>query len=297
MYQRILITGASGGLGQVLYRSLKQAGKTVLGTYLHHPQPQLYPLDLRDRQAIQRLCQTFQPDLLINTVAWTDVDGCEQNFEKAFDLNVLTTLSIRLAAEASGTKVLHISTNDIFSGQTGHYSESAPPLPMNHYARTKYMAEQILADLPSVLILRFTFLSWWASGKTTFARWLVQSLHNQQEVQLLTDQFNSPIYVETLADWLPQLWHLHGVYHLASERRSRWQTGMAIAQGLELNTQLIKPTSIHTLRLRAPRPADVSLQADKLFQATGLKTSFETEIRKLIQALPPELRISSARSS
>lgn len=297
MYEKILIMGASGGLGQVLYRSLQRDGKHVLGTYLNHPQADLHPLDLRDRQATLRLCQEFQPDLLINTVAWTDVDGCERDYEQAFELNVLTTLSARLAAEASGAKLLHISTNDIFSGQAGAYQETDQPNPINHYARTKYIAEQILSDLPSVLILRFTFLSWWASGKTAFARWLVQSLQNQQPIKLFVDQFNAPVFVETLGEWLQQLWHLTGIYHLASERRSRWETGMAIAQGLGLNTHLIQPASLQVFNLPAPRPSDVSLRADKLSQATGLQTDFAAEIEKLLQAIPAELSAADKHDS
>ncbi|PIQ24440.1 hypothetical protein COW36_24630 [bacterium (Candidatus Blackallbacteria) CG17_big_fil_post_rev_8_21_14_2_50_48_46] len=291
MYERILITGASGGLGGVLFQSLKER-YTVLGTCFQHPGSELTVLDLRDISATLSLCERFQPDLIINTVAWTDVDGCERDYRVAFEKNVQTALAVRLATEACEAKLIHISTNDIFSGAQGHYSESDLPEPINHYSRTKYLAEQVVQDLPRALILRFTFLSWWATGKTSFARWLVESLQRGKEVRLFQDQFNAPLYVGTLLEWLEQLWTLEGVYHLASERRSRWDAGMALAQALNLNTDLILPGSFKTSDLPAPRPADVSLSAEKLLRETGLKTSLAQEIAKMVRAVPEDLRTS-----
>jgi dTDP-4-dehydrorhamnose reductase len=289
MVQRILITGASGGLGQVLFNSLKTR-YDVLGTYFQNPQPNLTKLDLRDNQATLALAADFKPDLILNTVAWTDVDGCERDFRQAFALNIETALSLRLAIVAQACKLVHISTNDIFSGEDGLYTEIDPPQPLNSYARTKYIAEQLFMDLPEVLILRFTFLSWWTAGKTSFSRWLVQSLQQGQSVKLFKDQYNAPLYVDTLVEWLESLWHLNGVYHLASQRRSRLETGLALAQALNLNTGLIEAVSIHDSHLFAPRPQDVSLKADKIKQATGLNAIFETEIAKLAAALPDDLR-------
>ena len=289
MYQRIVITGASGGLGQVLFQALSRS-HTVLGTCFQHPAPALQVLDLRNRQAAVELFSAFKPDLIINTVAWTDVDGCEQDFARAFDLNVETAVSVRLAAQATGARVLHISTNDIFSGQEPLCTEQITPHPINVYSQTKYMAEQVFADLPGVLILRFTFLSWWATGKTAFARWLVESLRKGHHVGLFTDQYNAPLYVGTLLEWLEQLWGLEGVYHLASERRSRWDAGMAIARGLNLDTTLIGEASVHQSVLPAPRPVDVSLSAAKLTADTGLQTTSAAEVQTLLAHLPQDLR-------
>jgi len=289
MVQRILIAGASGGLGKTLYHALHKRYE-VLGTCFLHTQPHLQTLDLRDAEATQKLLTEFKPDLLINTVAWTDVDGCERDLRQAFALNLETALSIRLALENQNCKLIHISTNDIFSGSEGPFTEDDRPDPVNIYARTKYMAEQLFADLPTALILRFTFLSWWTSGKTSFSRWLVQSLLQGQSVKLFKDQYNAPLYVGTLVEWLEQLWHLQGVYHLGSERRSRLETGLALAQAFNLNTDLIEAVSVHDSHLYAPRPLDVSLSAEKLRLETGLSASFNTEIAKLAAALPDDLK-------
>lgn len=289
MVKRILIAGASGGLGNTLFKALNQDYE-VLGTCYQHSQPHLRRLDLRDADATEQLLAEFQPDLLINTVAWTDVDGCEKDLRQAFKLNLESALSLRLAIAAHPCKLIHISTNDIFSGGPGPFDENDPPAPINTYARTKYMAEQLLSDLPEVLILRFTFLSWWTSGKTSFSRWLVQSLQTGQHIKLFKDQYNSPLYVGTLVEWIKQLWHLKGVYHLGSERRSRLETGLALAQALNLDTSLIAPVSVQDSHLYAPRPQDVSLSAEKLAHETGLKTTFNAEIAKLAAALPPDLK-------
>jgi len=289
MVQRILIAGASGGLGNTLYQALHKRYE-VLGTCFQHTMPHFQTLDLRDFEATNKLLADFQPDLLINTVAWTDVDGCERDLRQAFGLNLETALSIRLAVAAQNCKLIHISTNDLFSGLQSLSNEEDRPQPVNVYARTKYMAEQLFADLPNALILRFTFLSWWTSGKTSFSRWLVQSLQQGQTIKLFKDQYNAPLYVGTLVEWLEQLWHLQGVYHLGSERRSRLDTGLALAQALNLNTDLIEAVSVHDSHLYAPRPLDVSLSSEKLKQATGLSAHFDTEIAKLAAALPADLQ-------
>lgn len=285
MSRRILLTGASGGLGQALFQHLAPR-HDVLGLAHSHPTPQLQSLDLRQPEPIVRLARDFRPDLILHTVGLTDVDLCDRDLEKALDINTRTTLHARLAAEAVGCKIVHISTNDVFSGAEGMYREEDIALPVNMYSHTKLMAERMLYGYANALILRFTILSWYASGKTTFAAWLRQSLSAGRRVGLYTDQFNSPLYVSTLSAWIEALFDATGVYHLGSERRSRWAAGVALAEALGLDTGLIDQTLASAAAVLAPRPLDVSLDCDKVARDYGLKTRFDQEIAKMIADTP-----------
>ena len=286
--RRILLTGASGGLGAALLRHLKPRHE-VLGLCFRHPAEGLVALDLSEPGPIAKLARKFGPDLILHTVGLTDVDLCDRDLAKALDINTRSTLHVRLAAEALDCKVVHISTNDVFDGGLGMYRETDIPLPVNMYSETKLMAEKMFYNYPAALILRFTTLSWYASGKTTFASWLVNSLRQGRPVSLYTDQFNSPLYVATLAEWIEALFDAEGIYHLGSQRRSRWEAGMAIATALGLDTGLIRPSSLQDAAVLAPRPRDVSLDCSRVQADWGLETAFESEIRRLVADLPEQL--------
>lgn len=282
MKKTLLITGASGGLGQALKQHFEKRFQ-VIGLCFQQNLPGLIRCDLRQPEAIAELVQAIKPDYIIHTVALTDVDRCESDLAMAFVLNARSTLHVRLAAEALQCPLIHVSTNDVFDGSRGMYTESDPTQPINFYAKSKVMAEELLYHYPQSLILRFTFLSWYASGKQTFASWIVNCLRQNKAITLFQDQFYSPLDISTAAEWIERLLDARGVYHLGSERRSRYQTALAIAEGLQLNTDLIQAGWSHQVKSKAPRPADVSLDCSKVKREHGLSTAFADEIAKLVQ--------------
>ena len=286
MTKKILITGASGGLGQILKRHFEQRFE-VTGLCFTQAKPDLIRCDLTQAEPIADLVQTLKPDYIIHTVALTDVDRCDRDLALAFDLNVRSSLHVRLAAQATQCPVIHISTNDVFEGTKGLYSESDQPLPINFYAKSKYMAEEVFYKYPHALVLRFTFLSWYASGKNTFANWIVDSLKAGKTISLYQDQFYSPLDITTAAEWIEALLDAKGVYHLGSQRRSRYETALAIAEALRLNSELIQPGWSNQFAVSAPRPADVSLDCTKVQEEWGLSTEFDFEVKKLIQSYRP----------
>lgn len=280
---KCLITGASGGLGQALFAHFASRYATTGLCYRNTAAGHL-ALDLTQPDAFTALVQDLKPELIINTVAWTDVDACDQQMAKALALNVHTALHVRQAAEQVGAKVVHISTNDVFAGSKGLYSEDETPWPVNFYSWSKYMAEQIFYGYAPSLILRVHFLAWYASGKQSFAHWLCQQLRQQQAVTLVQDQFNSPMYAGTVACWLESMLELTGLWHLGSGRHSRYECGLRLAEKMGLNTELIQPGYLQDLRFKAPRPHDVSLDTGKLQRACGLETHLEAELDALVAA-------------
>ncbi|MGV3526701.1 MAG: SDR family oxidoreductase [Candidatus Sericytochromatia bacterium] len=287
--RRILVTGASGGLGAELLRHW-QGRHTVHGLCFQHTRPGLESIDLREPDAILACVQRFQPELIVHTVGLTHVDQCEQDLGLALDVNVRSTLHVRLAAESLGCGLIHISTNDVFAGTEGMYREDELALPLNWYGKTKLMAEEMLYGYPHSLILRFTLLSWYASGKTSFARWLCESLRAGQAVQLFADQFNSPVYVGTLAHWIERLFDARGIYHLGSQRQSRLETGQQLAAAMGLPVELIAPGRVEQAHLRAARPLDVSLDCQRVANDFGLHSTLAQELAALVADCPPDLR-------
>lgn len=286
--RRILLTGASGGLGRVLYPALEAAGHAVMGTGLTQVSAPLVPLDLRDQNALARLARDFVPEIILHTVALTDVDRCERDPELAAALNVQATRHVCAVAQQCGAKVIHVSTCDVFSGVEGRYREEDTPQPVNVYAHTKYQAEQVVAQLPSALIVRLTFVAWFVAGKPAFPAWLRSQLQAGQRVGLFVDQWNAPLSVFTAARWLTALVEAQGLYHLASERVSRWQVGQDIAQGLGLPVDLLDAVPLARAALVARRPADVSLCGEKLARDWHLQTTWPQELAILL-AHRPEL--------
>lgn len=281
----ILLTGASGALGRVLGPVLQAQGHRVQGWCWQHPGPGAsVAVDLRDLQAVQWHMDRLQPELLIHTAALTDVDACEQDPDRAFAHNVTATVHLRQALGSRGVKVIHMSTNDVFDGRRGAYTETDVPQPINVYARSKYLAEQVWQDVPHVLIVRATFLAPHMQGKQGFFAWVCEHLRAQQPLRVVTDQWNAPLSVGTLSQWIAKLLEAEGICHLASERLSRYAQACAIARELGADAALITPCTRSELSAvwAAPRPADVSLVQGVLAQARGLHTTFAHEITHLL---------------
>jgi dTDP-4-dehydrorhamnose reductase len=270
----------------VLYQCLETAGYQVMGLGLSHADPPLARLDLRDQAAFSHLAQAFAPEIIIHTVALTDVDRCEREPALADALNVQTTRHVCEVAQQCRAKVIYVSTCDVFSGVEGMYRETDQPQPVNIYAHTKYQAEQVVARIPSALIVRLTFVAWFIAGKPAFPAWLVSQLQAGQRVGLFADQWNAPLSVFTAARWLTHLLDAQGIYHLASERVSRWQVGYDIAQGLGLPLDLLDSVSLDRAALVARRPVDVSLCGEKLSRDWQLQTTWPQELAILLAHCP-----------
>jgi dTDP-4-dehydrorhamnose reductase len=288
----ILLTGASGGLGSALYKQWTQ-NHNVLGLrHQNQDRSNLLTLDLRHRSAVLDTVNQFKPDIIVNTVALANVEQCEADISLAFETNVVTALNLRLAAEVLQSKIIHISTNDVFDGKTGMYTEESLVNPVNFYAKSKQMAEQVFHGYEKSLILRLTFLSWTASSKQTFVAWIAESLKKGKAIYLCEDQFYSPLYIGTVVHWIEKLFEAQGVLHLGSERHSRYETGLRLAKMLTTNTKadidldLVIPCSIRDLDLSAARPLDVSLNCQKAAEQWQLKTDLDQEIQALMRDYP-----------
>jgi len=213
---RIFITGCKGQLGRTLGTRLDT--HTLAGCDLPE-------LDITDREAIGEAIADFAPDVVIHAAAWTDVNGCARDPERAYQVNGMGTQNVALACAAAGATMVHISTNEVFDGSTTEpYREWDAPHPINPYGRSKAAGEWFVRHLLNrFYIVRTAWL--YAPGGRNFPHRIVQladetSADSAEErgLRVVHDEVSNPTYAPDLADGLAALIHTgaYGVYHMTN---------------------------------------------------------------------------------
>ena len=263
---RIAITGASGFLGTKLVRQFQEQGHTVFGTYNNHPREGLFPVDITDPDALSSFFRTVRPDVTIHTAALADPDVCEENPEMAEAINVDGTQNVVAACKRYRSKLVYISTNGVFDGITGNYSEEDPPRPLNVYGRTKVAAEEVALKF-SALILRFDIL--YGYNGSAAPNGFFDSVIQADNYPVMSNQQRQPLLVDDVGTAIQSLLNHNasGIYHLAGTTIvSKYDLGIALEQ-------LVRPGQNSHLRpieqekKIAPRPKNTTLDTSKALTA------------------------------
>ncbi len=273
---KILLTGGTGLLGSEILRP--GSGKFEIfapshGTVRNAESAQI---DLLEPTSLDGAFNRFRPDVVIHTAAETNVDRCETEPDRAHRVNVASTEALaRLCARANSKMVL-VSTDYVFDGSRGLYSETDQPRPVNNYGVTKLQAERKVAELqPMHLIVRPSVIFGWGGRKENFFRWVLNRLDRGEFIEVPSDHFNSPTLAENLAANILQAVKddLRGTLHLSgSERISRFDFAIRIARCFGMDSDLIKPLDMSQIKSWvAKRPRDSSLSVRKA-EAIGLKS-------------------------
>jgi len=246
---------------------------------------QIYQLDLRETEHLRKLFHRIQPDAVIHTAAMADIDACQSQPDMAEQVNVEITRNLAELCAESGTKLVFCSTDSIFDGQKGNYSEEDLPAPLNFYAETKVRAERIVAvGNTDAVIARLSLvmgLPVLSAGNSFMAK-LIERLEAGQRSGFPENEIRTPIDVITLGRALVELAgnSFSGVIHLAgNDRLTRYEMACRIAQALGYAPDLIAPTDSSAMPDRAPRPRDVSLDNSKA------KRFLQTPMRDLDDAI------------
>ena len=206
---RIFITGHKGQLGRALYAVL--AEHTLTGCDLPE-------LDITDREAIGAAVADFAPDVVVHAAAWTHVDGCARDPERAYRVNALGTQNVALACAEAGAAMVYISTNEVFDGEaTEPYREWDPPHPINPYGRSKAAGEWFVRHLLTrFYIVRTAWL--YAPGGRNFPHRIIQLADERGALRVVTDEVGNPTYAPDLAEAIATLIRTdaYGVYHLTN---------------------------------------------------------------------------------
>ena len=217
----------------------------------------------------------FNPQVVIHTAAWVDVDGCQVNPAKAKESNETLTKLV-VSASPKKAKIVYISTEQVFPGNKAYAKESDPTRPINIYGRTKLAGEQIVQESGRPhLIVRTNFFGWSSGRKKTFGEWLIQSLRAKQPIRLFTDFYFTPLYAGLMVDRLEHLLKkdAQGVVHLGGrDRVSKYEFGKKLARMSGLSFCSVKDARMDSVASLAPRPKDISLNSGRAEALLGTKS-------------------------
>ncbi len=290
--KRILVTGCHGLLGQKLVEMLKPDIYELHGVDIHReswfPTRRNYTyhqLDLVERSKVLDLVQNIRPHAIVNTAAMTHVDACEVERERCWSINCSAVKSLVDGARRIGSHVIQISSDYVFDGQAGPYSELDRPNPISYYGKSKHASENaILGGGIEGTILRTVVLYGHGRNlKPSFVAWLVNRLRNRKDVKIVTDQISNTTLVDDLAEAIRRTIDTGktGVYHAAGkEILSRFEFSMQVAKAYGLSDIYIQPTLTQLLGQTAARPLQGGLLIDKAER--DLEMTFRTVEEQLI---------------
>lgn len=271
---KALVIGASGLVGGALLRVLERSGIEAAGTFWSCSLERASKLDVRDPGAVRSSLEAVRPDvvfLAVNTPG--GVDYCEDHPDEVYALNVQGTENVVRAAAAYGTKIIYYSTDYIFDGKTGPYSEEDAASPINVYGQTKWKAEQVIQALaPAHLILRTTAVFGWDRMSRNFAMQVWDRLQMAKPMRVPDDQWCNPTLVDYLAEVSVRLvqMRVQGIFNVVGkDRMPRSELGKALARAMALDPGLVIPVPTAELGQRASRPLQAGLKTYKLEQALG----------------------------
>ena len=263
--RRLLVVGAKGMLGRDLVDTLRFSFRTdqdweVLGWDIDE-------IDIQEENTTFTKIESIQPQIVINVAAYTDVDGCESNEEKAFAVNAEGMRHVALGASKCGAKVVYMSTDYVFDGEKKEpYLEEDPPHPLNVYGRSKLKGEQYVQELvEDSLIVR----SQWLYGKhgKNFVNTILREAREKRVVSIVDDQIGSPTYTVDLATAISTLIQrrAHGIFHVVNSDSCTWFAfGQAILKLSGMPEVKVIPISSKELGRPAARPLYSVLSTQKL---------------------------------
>lgn len=274
---QVLITGGAGRLGrkllEVIDRETDWGVRSITRTHVHteHGSTPINAVTNAEWRALLIDAATGT-DIVINTAAISNVDYCETNREEAWWTNVTYTELLLDATRRSGGRFIQISTDHVFDGAAGPYTEEAAPAPINYYGKTKHAAENAcLQGTVPATIVRTMWLYGLAHGtKPNFVDWVLQNISQRKQIAVATDELGNPTLTDDVAYGIIRAIEREttGVLHMASNSHiSRWTMAQQIAKEWGFSPDPLTPvTSEHI-----PRPAKRPLQSGLLSLATQSK--------------------------
>jgi len=243
---RILITGSGG-----------QVGHELVDTFADHDVTALdhATLDVADRESVLAAVTTLRPDTIVHSAAWTAVDACEADPDRAFAVNSLGTRNVAEAARRVGARVCTFSTDYVFDGTKPEpYSEWDEPNPQSVYGRSKYGAELELAADPDATILRIS----WVCGVhgSNMVKTILRLAAEHETLRFVDDQRGHPTFADDLASMVRRLVveQRTGLFHVTNRGAVSWyEFAGAVLESAGHDPNRVLP--IATADLDPPRPA------------------------------------------
>jgi dTDP-4-dehydrorhamnose reductase len=298
----VLVTGVSGLLGVNLSLLLAEEHR-VTGIYHQHRLRntpfELLQADLSDASQLANVLEQSHPEIIINCAAMANLDRCEEQPQAAMAINADMPALLAKQARRLGIQLIHISTDAVFDGIQGGYSEADIPNPLGVYAMTKFVGEKyVTAEYPEALVARVNFYGCSISGARSLAEWFFNHLSAGNTIYGFTDVYFCPLFVDHLVKilWTMAEKGIGGLYHVvSSECLSKYDFGVQLARLFNLNEALIFPSSWQKAGLKALRSPNLCLDTSKIQRSLsqimpGQAIGLEMFQNKISSGFPDKLK-------
>ena len=288
--RNILFYGGASLLSNIMSKYLKDNFNVFLGLnkqWIQIDGVQSLQLE-KSINGLDEIIKKYKIDIIINCAGLTNVEECNNNSDLAFYLNGYLPGEIAKITSNLNVKLIHISTDHLFDGRSQKNNEEEIVNPLNIYAKSKFLGEnEVLQNDKNALIIRTNFFGNGPLYKLSFSDKIISSLINKQKIHLFKDVYYTPIHVNDLADCILKLIEMNktGVFNISStERITKYDFGILIAEAMQEDKSLIKPILIEEKKELVIRPKDMSLNNKKFIELTKMNIkSINHQVLELIK--------------
>jgi len=277
LFNRVLITGANGLLGQALVHRLSQNREYDVLATARDDSPRFEgascgytPLDVTEPDDVTQIFEDFTPSAVVNCAAMSDVAECDEHRNDAWATNARAVKRLAKHCRTHGARLVQVSSDFVFNGKRGPYDEEARPDPVNYYGRTKLAGENAVreAGRSSWAIVRTVLL--YGTGRdlsrSNIVLWIADGLSKGDTLHIVDDQYRTPTHVDDLAVGIERLLHHEktGLYHLSGpDLVSIYELACTVAEVFGLDASLIEPVSSDFFEDDVDRPPHTGFILDK----------------------------------
>jgi UDP-4-amino-4,6-dideoxy-N-acetyl-beta-L-altrosamine transaminase/dTDP-4-dehydrorhamnose reductase len=299
--KNMLITGVSGLLGNNLAYYFRDK-YDILGLYNSHPVTiegiDTARCELSHPGNIREILSEYNPEIIIHCASLTNIDECEGDKNAVNKINVMATGHIVEEVIDKDIRLIYISTDSVYEGIKGNYSEKDDINPQNYYGASKYHGELEVLKKENSLILRTNLFGWNIQNKKSLGEWVLGKLQAKQRIHGFKDAYFSSIYTMELARVIDISIHknLTGIYNCGSLAPcSKYEFALKIADCFGLEKTLISPISIDDFNFKGKRGKNLTLDVNKLQNALDytlptINHSIEAFYRDYKCGLPEEIK-------
>lgn len=297
----VLVVGGSGQIGKNLLSRLAAAGVEATGTYFRNPEPGLIQLDGSDPNRVMQVTADLKPKLIINASnSQGGTDACELEEGLADRYHFGNGKNLTDVAKSFGAKLVQISTDYVFDGQAGPYSELDDARPISRLGNAKLRLEQYMhQSSPEALVIRTSFVySWTPDSKTkNFAMQVFENCQSGRTMNVPFDQVGSVTYAPNFSEALLEMvgLGLSGLYHVAGTTRcSKLDWALKMVDFFGLDSASINGVSTEELAQAGPRPLESGFVLDKVKRA--LKTTRLMSLEEGLSDMKNQMRVANLSS-